>query len=330
MILFKDWYKKANDDIQPNEELLARILAQNSLKRPARRKLYPLGVAAAGICIVSAAILSYPVLRDLNKERSSDILPPDNAVVVTHQPAETDLPDGTPVVTAAPVQAAESTILPKKQAENTKTAEKTSKPKKTIVPQKTQTPTVKPKAPEKTQTPIQTEAPAQPSLQVKDVQEQPEEQNTSVPAVKGVTSDQVDLVSREWTKADYAAYLGVDVAAKLTVPADLENITPETRNMSVFAETQEPYYDIWAYKYRSADGARALTVKTTKMETNLPAVRGEEITIGGAAAVVSKTEIGAEVVFHNGGVWYMVKAEGLSEEEWMESCKSIMGQGEQE
>lgn len=31
MILFKDWYKKANDDIQPNEELLARILAQNSL-----------------------------------------------------------------------------------------------------------------------------------------------------------------------------------------------------------------------------------------------------------------------------------------------------------
>lgn len=147
--MFKDWYKKANDDIQPNEELLARILAQNSLKRPARRKLYPLGVAAAGICIVSAAILSYPVLRDLNKERSSDILPPDNAVVVTHQPAETDLPDGTPVVTAAPVQAAESTILPKKQAENTKTAEKTSKPKKTIVPQKTQTPTVKPKAPGK-------------------------------------------------------------------------------------------------------------------------------------------------------------------------------------
>lgn len=328
MNLFRDWYKKANDDIQPDADLLERILAQKTPRRPNHRKLYSLGAAAAGICIVSATLLSYPILRDLNKEHSGlELAPPDCTAVETCRPVRTAQPAETPMPTVqAAVQPAEDAKMPAKRTAEPKPAEQTAVPQKTIIPQKIKVPPQTPEPQQEAPVPAQTQAPAAAPEQssAEDGIQQPAEQSMDAPAVKGVTSDQVVLVSQEWTKADYAAYLGVNVEEKIYVPADLDNITPDSRNMSVYAETEQPYYDVWAYKYKSADGSRALTVKTTKVQTNLPAAGGEESATGDAAAVASKTETGTQAVFHKDGVWYMVKAEGLLEEEWTKSCKSMI------
>lgn len=326
--MFRDWYKKANDDILPDADLLERVLAQKPRRRPNHRKLYSLGAAAAGICIVSATLLSYPVLRDLNKEDSGlELAPPDCTAVETCRPVHTAQTAETPKPAERPAVApADTAKAPIKRTADPEPAKKTVIPQKTDVPQKTKEPVKTPEPRQETPVPAQTQTPAAAPEQslVQDGIQQPAEQSMGAPAVRGVTSDQVELVSVEWTKADYAAYLGVDVEEKIYVPADLENITPDARNMSVYKETKQPYYDVWAYKYKSADSARALTVKTTKIQENLSVADGEEFTIGDAAAVVSKTETGTQAVFHKDGVWYMVKAEGLLEEEWTQSCKSMI------
>ncbi len=341
--MFRDWYKKANDDIQPDPALLERILMQKPRRRFSGRRLYPLGIAAAGVCIVSAAVLSYPVLRDVHKNKPSGILPPENAVVSSVAPAAA--PDGSASPAALETDPPAKTQQPAQMPAGQKAepAAKTRLPVKTTAPaEKTEAQTQKPiqtqqpvrdaaaqnaeaaGAPAKTQPPAKTEEPAAASLAA-DSPDQP----TPTPAVKGVTSDQVELVSRPWTKADYAAYLGTDVEARLAVPADLENITPDTRNMSVDPETDVPYYDLWAYKYQSADGSRRLTVKTTKDRQNLPETAGETMDIGGMTAAVYRTETEMTADFHKDGIWYMVKAEGLSESEWMDACLSVCEEGEQ-
>ena len=61
--MFRKYYKEANDSIKPDEDFVSSVIS-NAKKRksPAYRQYVRYGaVAAAGVAVVSAAVLSMPL-----------------------------------------------------------------------------------------------------------------------------------------------------------------------------------------------------------------------------------------------------------------------------
>ncbi len=73
MILFRKYYKAANDDIETNRELIDQIFAKASVNKIAKKsKIYSFGMrygtAFAAVFVLCVAIAVYPKITNLNQE----------------------------------------------------------------------------------------------------------------------------------------------------------------------------------------------------------------------------------------------------------------------
>ena len=132
--------------------------------------------------------------------------------------------------------------------------------------------------------------------------------------VLGVTSDEVqkeELVTEVWTNEDYFEYLGREVTPD--IPADLKDVTPKEKNMTVYADTKEPYFDSWTLKYESEDKERNVSLRLSKTS--------EQNSVDSESVSKENEQMQTDIV--KDGVKCNVKTSGLTEEEFAGVLNSI-------
>ena len=147
--------------------------------------------------------------------------------------------------------------------------------------------------------------------------------------VKGFTSDEYDresFITETWTTQRYFEYLGRTVTPD--IPDDLSDVTVSEKDMTLYADSKAPCFDVWSLKYESADKKRTVSVKMTKN------IKKTQENISGSSTVDEINGIKVNVVtdadtfFAEGikdGISYSIETSGLTEKEFDSLCLSIFG-----
>ncbi len=75
MVLFKKYYKEANDDIKPNRELIEKIFdqAEKTSKAYSWKRLYKYGMVAAAVLVLAVSVYSYDAIIKLANQEPAII-----------------------------------------------------------------------------------------------------------------------------------------------------------------------------------------------------------------------------------------------------------------
>lgn len=145
MILFRNVYKSANDDITPNPELLDKILATQKKNHNTYRNFYKYGSVAAAFFILVGTISVYPKIKDnINVE--------DTPAIIEVKTEDTQNPDIFTPTADEEISAEASTVL-----RTEKTAQSKPENKKEFKSSQKQQ-NITPKASEESPSPILAEA----------------------------------------------------------------------------------------------------------------------------------------------------------------------------
>lgn len=341
MVLFKEIYKAANDDIKADEELLNKVLKN---KRRKRMPVYRYSAIAASVAVIAVAIAAAPSMLYRNRE--------DGAFAPA---AATDEPKA--VSTAAPVleaaseaEAAADTVREMPQEKQKKTqAEKPTASIKEASVAKSETKNSEPVAEKQTDliredtSDITAEAESAVSVMpmmakkvntsVRTVVLNVNDIDYSVAADRGGYEYDDEIVSggaytpAQWTMNDYFEYLGEDVMAKVSLPSDFSYIGDDKIEVSL-DENGAPMQDSVIFPYEGGDG-RYVTVMTSKQtltaQTYLEDERYAKSDINGSDAVVIGGEESYKSYMMSGEVSYTVTSDGITEDELGETLVSIGG-----
>lgn len=101
--MFRKYYKEANNDIKPSEELLGNIIENARKRRPPLRQRYMKYAAslAAAVVVVSAAVIAMPVWQKVTDKDDGLII--EESITQTAPPSSTDT-QNTPIPNAFPEQ----------------------------------------------------------------------------------------------------------------------------------------------------------------------------------------------------------------------------------
>lgn len=322
-MMFRNVYHQANDDIPLNEDLLNAILSGKTKKH---KYLYPRFTVAAGILLVSAAVVAYPYLTNNHTKENISFTPgsvspsesylavsplthpentPDVSVVNTPMPNNTIISDKNPDTNNEM-----SNEIPDEKSKSEKHPENNIPSHENSQKYSINSPTMPPVDAQDNQNSDKLSSDS-PAAEIQNIEMHTEDINISesVAQVKGVNSDLVtrsSLITETWNEENYFEYLGKKIIPSL--PDDLVKVSDTEKNMTLFAETKIPYYDTWILKYSSEDGLRTVSVRISKNSSNIP-------------DMITKDENHAEIV--SSDALLNIEVFGLSAEEFTLLCSSL-------
>ena len=304
--MFKKYYKQANDDIQPNRELIDKIFEQaEKNKKPISAVVYKYGMAVAAVLVLAVSAFSYPKIAEYADVNDREIVQSD--ISEKHMTAEKK--NGTEVTYSVNEEVVDNVQL---QAD-----EKQQNTKVNTVMEKSTAAVSAESIVEDYAT--QNDAPSEESIL-----------NENIPAVASEESAETGVVTSSskirayfgdegtetvvWSIEKYKEYLGMDIDNMLNIPSDLNNTTGNV--FHIVLKDGEVENDLATFSFSSEE--RMVLVETSKKIKALYSQEADVTTEEINSCMVHHCKLNTdeyETYLENKGINFRIYSRGISETE---------------
>lgn len=250
--MFKKYYKQANDDIQPNHELIDKIFEQaEKNKKPISAVVYKYGMVAAAVLVLAVSAFSYPKIAEYADVSDKEIVRSD----MNEQHSTTSINNKTEVGETAKAEGADNVQLQSEEKQqNTKANTEIKKSMADTSAESIVEDYAAQNGASSEEIVLNENAPVVASEEYAQT-----ESVASAPKLRAYFGDE-NTETVVWSVEKYKKYLGVDIDNVLNIPSDLNNTTGNV--FHIVMKDDEIENDLATFSFSS--NQRMILIETSK------------------------------------------------------------------